>query len=193
MSINELIKKRRSIRKFRQKKIPRDNLVKLVDNARLAPSAANLQPWNFVIIDENDLCEEIFSALTWAGYVKPKRNPQEGEKPVAYIIIIINKTINENNYQHDCGAAAENIILSALEEGIGSCWLGAINRDKIRKILKLPEEYIVDTVIALGYPLESPKVVEAKGDIKYYLDKNDVLHVPKRKLEDILHINKWKN
>lgn len=191
MSIKELIKKRRSIRKFRQEKIPLDTLISLIDVSRLSPSAANLQPWEFIVINEKNLCEEIFFTLSWAGYISPKRTPSEGERPVAYIAIIINKTINKDNYEHDCGAAAQNIMLSALEEGIGSCWLGAINREKIREILKLPKEYIIDTVIALGYPLEFPQIEEAKNNIKYYLDEEDKLHVPKRKLEDILHINKW--
>jgi nitroreductase len=191
MKIDEIIKTRRSIRRFKQKKIPRNILKDLVDLAHLAPSAANLQPWEFVIVDQESLCEEIFKTLSWAGYIRPKRNPKEGEKPTAYIIILVNKKINKDNYAHDCGAASQNIMLSAWEKGIGSCLLGAIDREKISDILNLDEDYLVDTVVALGYPLESPKIVEADKDIKYYL-KEDVLHVPKRRIESILHINEWK-
>jgi nitroreductase len=198
MSLYELILKRRSIRRFEQKKIPLETLKKLVNAARLAPSGSNLQPWEFMIINEDSLLEKVFPTLAWAGYIAPEGNPSLGERPVAYVILLVNKNIRREGYEHDLGAAAQNIMLTALEEGIGSCWLGSIKRDQLRKILNVPEGYLIDTVIALGYPQESPLAEDispdksqAKESIRYYKDKDNLLHVPKRRLEDILHINRW--
>jgi nitroreductase len=87
------------------------------------------------------------------------------------------------------GAAAENMILTAWEEGIGSCWLHSVERKNIKEILKIPENYKIDSVIALGYPDEKPVVEEMDGSLKYWKDKQECLHVPKRKLEDIVHFN----
>jgi nitroreductase len=95
----------------------------------------------------------------------------------------------------DAAAAIENIILTAWSKGIGSCWLGAIQRDNIRKILAVPENFQIDSVIALGYPDEKPVMEDAKNDsdegLKYYLDDNDKLHVPKRPLTKIGHLNRY--
>ena len=186
MGTYELIRSRRSIRKFQQKKIDRKKLEKMIDAARLAPSAANMQPLKYIIADEADKTEAIFNCLKWAGYITPAGDPGEGEHPVAYIILLVDKQIRESGYELDAGAAAQSIFLTALEDGIGSCWLGAVDREGIRKLLGIPERYLINTVIALGYPAESPVEVEAAGSVRYYKDENGVLHVPKRKLEEVI-------
>ncbi len=186
MSVYELILKRRTIRKFRQDRIDRKILEKLVNAARFAPSGANLQPLKYVIVDEPEKVDAVFKHVRWAGYIAPEGNPREGETPVAYIIILNDPDIRKTGYELDAGAAAQNIMLTALEEGIGSCWLGSIDRDDIRRILNIPEKYVINTAIALGYPAESPVAEEENGSIKYYKDENGTLHVPKRKLEDII-------
>ncbi len=83
----------------------------------------------------------------------------------------------------------ENMILTAWNEGIGSCWIGSVNREEVRKLFNIPNEYQIYGVLALGYPAEKPilEEIDKNGDIKYWLDDNDVLHVPKRKLADIIH------
>ena len=191
MDVWEAIKGRRSIRRFDEKrKISLDILKDLVDAGRLAPSAANLQPWEFIIVNDRQKCEEIFPHLKWAGYIAPEGTPCKGERPVSYIILMANLKINKD-FQHDFGAAAQNIMLAAHSIGIGSCLMSAIDRDQIRKILNIPFEYHIDTLIALGYPEEKPTIEEAKDSIKYYKDSEGELHVPKRSLEKITHINKW--
>jgi nitroreductase len=135
-------------------------------------------------------CEEIFPHLKWAGYIAPEGNPCKGERPASYIILVANPRINKN-FQHDFGAAAQNIMLVAHSIGIGSCWLSAIDRDQIRKVLNVPFEYEIDTLIALGYPKEKPMIEEAKDSIKYYKDSKGRLHVPKKSLKKIIHTNKW--
>ncbi|KYK21591.1 nitroreductase [Thermoplasmatales archaeon SG8-52-2] len=190
MDVYEAILSRRSIRRFKQKQIPLELLKKFVNGARLAPSAANLQPLEFLIINEKDLCKKIFDTLGWAAYIKPKWAPSENERPVAYIIMLIND--KKNNYAiRDVSLASENIVLAAEEEKIGSCIMYKINREKLRELLKIPNSIIIDTVIALGYKAEDPVVVDFIDSVKYFRDENEVLHVPKRKLEDIIHINKF--
>ena len=87
--------------------------------------------------------------------------------------------------------ASENILLAAEEEGIGSCVICKINKDRLNKILDLPEDVFLDSVIALGYKNEVSVVEDLKDTIKYWRDEKEILHVPKKKLEDIIHINKF--
>ena len=183
---------RRTIRKFQQKPIKLPVLKRMINAGRLAPAAANIQPLEYVVVTEDELREKIFSNVRWAAYIAPEGNPQENEKPAAYIIILANKEIClKLHYRYDVGASAQNITLTAMEEGIGCCWIGSFNRREIRYILKVPKEYIVDLVLALGYPLENPQYydIEKGKSIKYNKDASGVLHVPKRKLDDIIHIN----
>ena len=90
------------------------------------------------------------------------------------------------------GAAAQNILLSLLGFGVGSCWIASINRRAIRQILKIPSKYKIDSLIAAGYPAEFPKLETDSKNVKYWLDRKGRLHVPKRPLKDILHYNKIK-
>jgi len=192
MKIYNAIISRRTIRKFQQKPIKLSILKRIVNAGRLAPSAGNLQPLEYVIAVDDALRERIFPNVRWAAYIAPEGNPKNNERPVAYIIILVNKEISFGSFfKYDVGASAENITLAALEEGIGCCWIGSFNRKKIENILKIPEEYRADLVLALGYPLESPECYEIeKGkSIKYYKDTSGVLHVPKRKIADITHID----
>lgn len=185
-----IILKRRTIRSFQQKKIPFALLKRIVNAGRLAPSAANLQPCEYIIVNHPTLLEKVFSTLKWAGYIAPAGNPPEGKKPIAYIIVSINKEINKNG-EEDAAAAMENMILVAAEKGIGSCWIASIERAKLRQILKIPKKHKIDSVLALGYPDEKAVVEPFKNSIKYWKDKDEVLHVPKKGLTSILHHNLW--
>ena len=186
MEVYEAIKKRRSIRSFTREPIPVKILEKCVDAARLAPSSANLQPLEYVVVNEKNLLKEVFSTLKWAGYLD--WNPSLKESPTGYIVVLKNREIMEKG-EYDVGMAVENIVLVAMEEGIGSCILSSIDRGKLRKILKIPERINVELVVALGYANEKSIAEEMEKSIKYYRDKDGVLRVPKRKLEDIMHKN----
>jgi nitroreductase len=191
MDIIELIKTRRSVRRFSQEKLDRNFLIELVDAARCAPSKANIQPLEYLIVDEPEVCQQVFEALSWAGHVRPKRNPQPNQRPTAYIIVLVNTDIAIDAYV-DAAAAIVNILLAAWAKGVGSCWLNAIDRMKLLQILGIDERYQVDSVIALGKPAETPVLEDVKDeDTKYYLDNKDVLHVPKRPLKKILHLNRF--
>ena len=186
MSIFDLIKSRRTIRKFQSKQISDEQLLKYVDAARVAPSGANLQPLKYVIVKTPEMVDKVFNHVKWAGYLAPGYNPKENERPTAFIIVLGDKSIRESGYDMDVGAAVENIILTALEDKVGACWMGAIDREEIGKLIDLTEGYKISCVVALGYSMESPKEVEISDGIKYYLDENGTLCVPKRSIDEVL-------
>jgi nitroreductase len=191
MDIFEIIKNRRSVRRFSQEKLDRNLLIKLVDAARCAPSKANIQPLEYIIVDEPNVCRQLFETLSWAGHVRPKRNPQPDQRPTAYIVVLADTDITSDAYVA-AAAAIENILLAATGSGIGSCWLGAVDRMKLLQILGIDEKYQIDSVIAIGKPAETPVQEDVAGDgTKYYLDEKDVMHVPKKPLKKILHFNRF--
>jgi len=191
MSLYELIISRRTVRQFKQEPIERRVLKKMINAARLAPSAANAQPLEFVVVHEKEICQQIFPCLNWAAYIAPEGNPEAGKEPVAYIVTLVNKKIKSTEYEWDAGAAIENMILTAWEEKIASCWLLSVKREEVKTILKIPDHYLIDSVLALGYPHEKPVAEDMKKSIKYWKDQDGRLHVPKRKLKNILHMNKF--
>lgn len=191
MSLYELILSRRSIRQFRQEPIAREILQKLVDAARLAPSGANRQPLEYVIVDEDHVKKDLYPSLKWAGYIVPRGNPKPGFEPTAYIIVLANTTIRTKGYEWDAGAAIEHIILTALEEGIGSCWIASVDREHVRKTFQIPENYKIDSIVALGYSAEQPLTEILVDSVEYWKDDKGQLHVPKRTLESVIHFNKF--
>ena len=190
MDIYDGILSRRTIRRFQQKPIQIDLLRKFVNAARVAPSAANLQPLEYFVVTEKDLCSKIFETLGWVGYITPRWAPGMEERPTAYIIILVHQNINKD-YKRDVGLSAENIMLTAEKENIGSCILGSVDREKVREILNIPSSLLIDSVIALGCKAEKSIMEDMKDSVKYWRDENMVLHVPKRKLENIIHINEF--
>jgi nitroreductase len=189
MSFYNLILSRRSIRQFKPEPVSREILEKLVNAARLAPSAANTQPLEYIVVDDKELKQKLFSCLKWAAYISPKGDPRPGHEPAAYIVVLVNSSLKEKGYEHDVGAAAENIILAAWEQRIGSCWIISVEREKAQEILKIPGAYKIDSVIALGFPDEKPVLEEMKDSVRYWKDEEGRLHVPKRGLKDIIHFN----
>jgi nitroreductase len=183
------IVRRRTIRKFRPEPVTRELLERLVDAARLAPSAANLQPLEFVAVDDAAVKAAIFPCLKWAAYIAPAGDPRPGEEPAAYVVTLVNSAIREKMFEYDIGAAMQSMILAALEEGVGSCWLLSIDRDKLRSVLGVPDGYRVDSVLALGYPAEDPTSEALTDSCKYWKDADGRLHVPKRALPSVLHLN----
>ncbi len=188
--IYEKIAGRRTIRKYRQADVPEYILRRCVDAARLSPSGANRQPLKYVIVNNKELLNEVFSTLSWAGYL-PDYQPSDEEMPRAYIVILLDSNIRKSP-SHDAGIAAMSISMVAFDEGLGSCILGAVDRAQLGKSLNVPDGLEIVLVVALGYPAESPVADKIKDDdVKYWLDKNGVLHVPKRDLEDIVKWNRY--
>lgn len=190
--IQELILKNRSYRRFyEQQQITDDLLRGLINLARLSPSAANKQSLKYVIAIEPEMREKIFETLSWAGYLKDWDGPEKGERPAAYIIML-NDTQVSNNYFCDHGIAAQSILLGAVENGLGGCIIASVNKNKLRENLEIPSHLEIIQVIALGKPKEEVKLEEigTNGDIKYWRDEQQVHHVPKRALKDIIVILK---
>lgn len=186
MDFQALIRARRTIRKFEQKPVSKEQLHRYIDAARLAPSAANMQPLKYVPVSRPALCKKLFPLTRWAGYLSDYA-PKEGERPTAYIAVCADLNIRKNGYELDAGAAAENIILSALSDGVGACWMGAIDYQKISELLGLDESVKLLYVIALGYPKESPSTVELEDEnVKYFIGEDAALKVPKRSLEEVI-------
>jgi len=188
--IYEKIAGRRTIRRYQKREVPKEILIRCVDAARLSPSAANRQPLRYIIVNDEKLLKDVFSALHYAGYL-PKFPISEETMPRAYIVMLLDKNIS-NEASWDAGIASMSISMVAYDEGLGSCILGAIDRDRLRGILKIPENLEILLVISLGYPNEiSVTEKMKKGDVKYWLDEKGVLHVPKRGLEEITKWNSY--
>ena len=186
--IRDLIKRTRSCRRFYQNhRIEIDNLRELVDVARLSAAAGNLQPLKYMLSNEAEKNGQIFQHLAWAGYLKDWPGPSEGERPSAYIIVLGDRRITKS-FGCDHGIACQNIMLAAVEKGLGGCMIGAINRERLRKDLDIPDHFEILLVLALGKPKETVVLEEVgpEGDIKYWRDIDGVHHVPKRGLDDII-------
>ncbi|MCM8783043.1 MAG: nitroreductase family protein [Candidatus Omnitrophica bacterium] len=188
--IYKVIIQRRTIRRFKQKAIPFRLLERMVNCARLAPSAGNLQALEYIIVNDKELCSRLFSYLKWAAYINPQGTPPIEKRPVAYIVVLVNmKEANQRYFAYDIGAAVENILLFAWSKGIGGCWMQSIEREEIVFLLKVPPHLKVDSVISLGYKDERPRIEKFIRSPKYWKDESGILHVPKRNLKDIIHYN----
>jgi nitroreductase len=186
--IRDLVKKTRSYRRFHQDfKIELETLKELVELARLSAAAGNLQPLKYMLSNDPEKNDTIFQNLGWAGYLKDWPGPGEGERPSAYIIVLGDTRIGKS-FGCDHGIACQNIMLGAVEKGLGGCMIGSVNRDKLRKSLNILDHFEILLVLALGKPKETVvlETVGADGDIKYWRDNEGLHHVPKRGLEDII-------
>lgn len=191
MSVFDLIHKRRTVRRFLQKPVALETLKQIVDAGRLAPSASNLQPLEFMILQQTRAVQYVFERTRWAGYLPPDQGkPAADQAPVVFILILVNKKIRAEGYGSDVGAAAENMILTALEQDVAACWIGSIiDRADIKAALGIPEHCELDSLLALGYPAEDPVAEPLDDSVKYYRDEQGRLHVPKRTLAAVLHVN----
>jgi len=185
--IEELFYKRRTIRRFKQDPVSLEVLKKLVDYARIAPMAKNVQALEFVIVSNPEMRNKLFPLVKWSSSLpKEQRTPESGREPTAYIIVLVNTQIKNVYVDYDVGAAVENILLGAVNFGLGSCWMGSINFRKIRSLFEIPEYYEIKHVISIGYPDEESIIEPFGGVFQYWKDDDGKMHVPKRSLEDII-------
>jgi len=185
--MHELVKATRSYRRFKQTPIAEDSLRELVNLGRLSASGGNIQPLKYVISNTPETNAMIFPCTVWAGYLADWPGPAEGERPTAYIILLLDREV-ARNAGCDHGIAAQSIVLGAMEKGIGACMIGSVKRDRLAAELEIPGRYEVLLVIALGVPAEKVVLEETgpEGDIRYYRDAEDVHHVPKRTLDSVI-------
>lgn len=146
--ILEIIKSRRSIRNYKKEKIKDEDILKILEAGRWAPSASNNQPWRFIVVKDQELIKKIGDAckiLTINSFVE-----------TSPLIVIIYSEKKHKWVDLDCGMCAQNMMLEAHTLGIGSCFIGAYRENKIKKIVNLTDEFNVIGLITFGY-IESGK------------------------------------
>ncbi len=182
--IKELLIQTRSVRRYDEaRKISYADLLDIAEGVRLCPSAANLQRLRICPV-VGELCNAVFETLAFAAYLRPWVRPEEGERPVAYLVLMAEMDA-DINLAIDCGIAAEAIALNAREKGIGCCMFRSFNSDNLTRVLD-KDGYKPILVISLGYPKETIVLEDAKDNLRYYRDEQGVHHVPKLPLSDII-------
>jgi nitroreductase len=188
MDFSDVVLARRSIRRYQQKMVSDEHLQQLIEFARVAPAATNAQRLRLTVIRNIELVEKILALTRWAGAVAPRRTPEWGkDAPLCFIALTAKKEQLNSSLYADAGAVAQNIMLGAVELGLGSCWIGSFDKEAAHGLLELAEDTEVFYLISVGYPAETPVWEDASDPehVKYYLDENDLLHVPKLKADDL--------
>ncbi len=186
--IRTLVERGRSYRRFDQSKgVDRDMLEYLVDLARQTPSARNGQTLKYIIVNTPEQCQRIFPSLKWAGYLTDWPGPSEGERPTAYIVVLHDKQLGALNAV-DAGIATQTINLGAVEKGLGTCIVAAVDREQLAQSVGLDtERFAIVHVVAIGTPVEEVRMEPMQnGEIKYWRDEQGVHHVPKRELKEVV-------
>ena len=188
MSVLELMKTRRTYRRFAQRPVPEEVVAQMLEAARYAPSAANLQPLKYLVIRSPELVEQVFARTRWAGYLPPEDGvPKEGERPVLFVVVLEDSQISKSVYvATDAGLAISNMTLAAWEHGVGSFIIGSCDKEWMAEFFRLPENLRVHSVVAFGYPTHTSVCEDLTDSVRYYLDAAGNYRVPKRKTEDIV-------
>jgi nitroreductase len=157
MDVYEAIKGRRSVRAFKSDDVSPEIVEKLIDAARQAPSAGNIQPWEFIIVRESEIKRSLVEAASGQSFIE--------EAPVV-IVICANENRSSQGYGtrgktlyclQDTAAATQNILLFAYSIGLGTCWVGAFREDEARKSLGIPSGIRPVAIIPVGYPAKAPQ------------------------------------
>ena len=187
----DLVKANRSYRGYDEsRRVTREELLEMVDCARLAASSVNMQPLRYYIAWEKDEVDRIQPLTGWAKGLPDLELPHKGMCPTAFIIICQDTKVWESlaRFQKDVGLAAQTILLAATEMGLGGCMIGSFQAGEVLRALDLPEHLAPMLVVAIGKPAERIVLTEAaEGEsVAYYRDADDVHYVPKRALKDIV-------
>ena len=188
MYLKDLLMENRSYRRFHEEKpIRPELLVELVDMARYCPSGANRQPLKFITVASEEENAEVFKTLYWAKHLPEWEGPEEGERPTGYIAIL-GETEISHTYWSEYGIAAQAMLLGAVELGLGGCMIASIDRVALSEQLRVPSQYEILLVLALGVPKETVVLEDARhpGDFAYWRDDEGTHHVPKRPLSEVL-------
>ena len=181
--LKDLVLKDRSYRGYHEdRKVTRDELIDMVDMARLTASGGNKQPLKYYISTEHEEVEAILATTKWAAALPELHLPKPGTHPTAFVIILQDSDIQPNMQAAmiDVGIAAQTITLAATEKGLGCLMIRNFGLKPLTEVLVL--------VIAIGAPAEKIELVPVleNGDVNYYRDENGTHYVPKRALEDIV-------
>jgi nitroreductase len=152
MNVMEAIRQRRSIRAYEDRPIEEEKLQAVLDAGRLAPSACNRQEWRYIVVRDPAMRTDLAEAANGQKFV--------GEAPV--VLVACAKTdghkmsCGEACYPIDVAISLDHITLKAVEEGLGTCWIGAFNQPAVKKLLNIPEDVRVVQLMPLGYPADEP-------------------------------------
>ena len=148
MDVLEAIRTRRSIRRYKKEPVPEEMLEQILEAGRWAPSANNSQPWNFIVLKDEKLMREIAEVTTYGKFL--------AKAPLGIAVII---DPNASTHPVEDGAiATQNMLLAAHALGLGACWIGSygsVYEDKVKKMLKVPEEKRLLSIISIGFPTET--------------------------------------
>ena len=185
----EKIKNTRSHRKFTDKKISKEEILKILEGARYSSSAKNSQFLRYSYTVDDEKCKKLFSSVSLGGLLKNEDKATFEERPRGFILISAKKDVKtpESRLYFDVGIATQNIILIADELGYGACIVMSYNKKVFEEILELPEGYDSKVVIILGEAKDIVKLLDSKDeeDTKYFVE-NGVHYVPKLKLGDLI-------
>ncbi len=152
MDVFSAIKGRRSVRAYKDTDVEEDKLTKVLEAARLSPSASNRQEWKFIVVKDKETRKRLAAAAFNQGFV--------AEAPVVIVACATEAkavmTCGQPTHTVDLSIACAYLILQAFELGLGTCWLGAFHEDEVKKILKIPAGVRVVTMTPLGYASQAP-------------------------------------
>lgn len=169
MGLREIIKKRKSVRKYKNKEIPEELIKEIVDAARLAPSACNAQPTRYFVVKDKETKDRLKEAKIFKqNFVykapviivccgDPKAYPRSGRLEPGY------DEPYEVRVIKDIAIATQNLVLRATELGLGTCYVGWMHKERVKEILGIPEYFVVPFSIVLGYSNEKPKETSRKN------------------------------
>lgn len=170
-----LVKNRHSVRQFLPTPVEREKIITCIEAARLAPSAENIQPWRFVVLNDAEQIRR-FSQEAFSGIYRFTRWAEKAPVIIAvfaelnFIAHRIGKEIQGTQYYLlDLGIAGEHIVLQANALGLGSCWIGWFNARKVKKFLAVPRSWKPAALLALGYPTELLRAKRAKKNLEQIL------------------------
>ncbi len=189
--IKQLVLRSRSIREFKKgERISKDDLIDLVNTARFCPSAINLQPLKYKVVDDAATCSRLTRMTRWGSLIKDVELPPKGKGPCGYILVCSDDSIARSIEfsRIDAGIASQTIMLAACEKGFGACILASFKEEAIKKTLALPDGMTPLLLIGLGIPEQKTVLCETDddGNTAYYRREDGAHVVPKRHLEDII-------
>jgi nitroreductase len=152
MNFEDVLKKRRSIRRYRDTPIPKESILKVLETARIAPSAGHRQPWHFIVVQDRGTREKLAGRSNWAA-----------DAPVL-IVGLADSEASPDWCYNDLAIAFEHVVLTATDLGFGTCWTGQTRRDaEVREILGVPDRFKVIALTPIGVPDEVPGPKERKS------------------------------
>lgn len=190
MSVENIIKNRRTARSFSDKAVDEKILTEIIDLVRLSPSGANLQPLRYGIITDEKLREGMFPHIRYAGYIKDW-NPTFIESPKAFIVVLCDNTvIRPEKAECDAGIAMMAISLLAEEKGLKSCILGAIDKKELKNILDIGDDYEIKYLVGLGYANKKSEYYDSNDEVKYSMVEEGKFLVPKKDKDSVILFKK---